>query len=381
MPGGAQVLRDLFLVFVLARVAGELFTRVRQPALLGEILVGVAIGDHALGWVHRGEVLAAIAQIGVVFLLFQVGLENRLSDLRGVGRTAVGVAVSGVAVPFAGGFALLAALGRSRTEALFAGAALVASSSSVAARILADLGRLREAEGQTIVAAAVVDDVLGLLVLAVIAGTARGTFDARGLGVLVAEVIVFVVLTAAVGARVVRGIGPRLSRLRLDEGPFVVAVVACLGLAALAARIGLAGTVGAFLAGMLFAEVRDDYHVSAMIRPVTSFLTPFVFVLTGMEVLPRAFTHGPTLALLGAVLVIAVVGKLVPAALAARRFGARGALIVGTGMVPRAEVGIIVASLGLSAGVVGARLYAVVIAMSALTWVLTPPALRALFRR
>jgi Kef-type K+ transport system membrane component KefB len=118
-----------------------------------------------------------------------------------------------------------------------------------------------------------------------------------------------------------------------------------------------------------------------MIRPVTSFLTPFFFVLTGMEVLPRAFTHGPTLALLGAVLVIAVVGKLVPAALAARRFGARGALIVGTGMVPRAEVGIIVASLGLSAGVVGARLYAVVIAMSALTWVLTPPALRALFRR
>jgi Na+:H+ antiporter len=347
---------------------------------LGEIIVGVVIGTHALGWVRTNDVLTAIAQIGIVFLLFQVGLENRLSDLRGVGTTAAAVAVSGVVIPFLLGFGLLTVLGHSRSEALFAGAALVASSASVAARVIGDLGLLRERESQTILGAAVIDDVLGLLVLAVLAGTTHGRLDAGSVAVLVAEVVLFLVLTAAVGTRVVRRIGPELSRLRLAEGPFVVGVVVCLGLAALASTIGLAGTVGAFLAGMLFAEVREHYDMSAMIRPVTNFLAPFFFVVTGMEVIPRSFTQGPTLALLGAVFVLAVVGKLVPGALSAYRFGPRGALIVGVGMVPRAEVGIIVAALGLASGVVGHRLYAVVLAMSALTWVVAPPVLRHLFR-
>jgi Kef-type K+ transport system membrane component KefB len=141
--GGVTVFRDLFIVFLLARAAGELFARLRQPAILGEILVGVAVGANALGWVRSSDVLQAIAQIGIVFLLFQVGLENRLSDLRGVGGTAATVAVSGVVVPFALGFTLLSALGHSRAEALFAGAALVASSASVAARVIGELGLLR----------------------------------------------------------------------------------------------------------------------------------------------------------------------------------------------------------------------------------------------
>jgi Kef-type K+ transport system membrane component KefB len=353
MTGGATIFRDLFVVFLLARAAGELLERLRQPAILGEVLVGVAIGANGLGWVRSSDVLQAIAQIGIVFLLFEVGLENRLSDLRGVGSTATAVAVSGVVVPFALGFALLASLGYSRAESLFAGAALVASSASVAARVIGDLGQLRRVESQTILGAAVV---------------------------LFVEVAVFLVVTAAIGTRLIRRVGPELRRLRLRDGPFVVGVVVCLGLAALAQRIGLAVTVGAFLAGMVFAEIRDQYEIREMIRPVTNFLTPFFFVVTGMAVRPRSFTEGGTLALLGVVFALAVVGKLVPGALTARRFGRRGALIVGTGMVPRAEVGIIVASLGLTAGVVGRRLYAVVLAMSVLTWIATPPVLERLFR-
>jgi Kef-type K+ transport system membrane component KefB len=380
LPGGIEIFHDLFIVFVVARAAGEIFVRMRQPAILGEILVGVLIGSHVLGWVRSSDILSAFAQIGIVFLLFQVGLENRLSDLGEVGRTAAAVAVSGVVVPFALGFGLLAALGRSRSEALFAGAALVASSASVAARVIGDLGMLRERESQTILGAAVIDDVLGLLVLAVVAETAHGRIGMRSIAVLVAEAAVFLVLVATVGTRVVRRLGPELSRLRLEEGPFVVGVAVCLGLAALAREIGLAGTVGAFLAGMLFAEVREHYDIRETIRPVTNFLTPFFFVVTGMEVVPRAFAQPATLALLGVVFVLAVAGKVIPGAISARRFGRRGALIVGVGMVPRAEVGIIVASLGLTSGVIGHRLYAVVLSMSALTWVATPPVLRSLFR-
>ena len=178
----------------------------------------------------------------------------------------------------------------------------------------------------------------------------------------------------------IRRLGPELRRLHLDEGPFVVGIAICLGFAALARAIGLAGTVGAFLAGTLFAEIREHYDMSATIRPVTNFLAPFFFVVTGMAVVPRSLTEPATLGLLAVVLAVAVVGKLVPGALAARRFGRRGALIVGVGMIPRAEVGIIVASLGLSSGVVGRRLYAVVLAMSMLTWIVSSPVLRRLFR-
>lgn len=379
MPGGIEIFRDLFLVFVLARAAGEVFVRLRQPAILGEVLVGVAIGSNALGWVHESDVLKAIAQIGIVFLLFQVGAENRLSDMRDVGGTAVGVAISGVVVPFVLGFGLLSVLGGSRHEALFAGAALVASSATVAARVIGDLALLRERESRTILGAAVLDDVLGLLVLAIVAETAHGRVDARGIAVLLVEVAVFFVTVATVGTRLIRRLGPELSRLRLEDGPFVVGIATCLGLAALAQAVGLAGTVGAFLAGMLFAEVRDSYDIREKIRPVTNFVAPFFFVVTGMAVVPRTFTHAATVALLALVFAVAVAGKIVPGMISARRFGPRGALIVGVGMVPRAEVGIIVASLGLSSGVIGQRLYSVVLAMSALTWVVTPSALRVLF--
>lgn len=380
MPDGVAVFRDLFIIFLLARTAGEVCIRLRQPPVVGELLVGVLIGGHALGWVQESEVLRAIAEVGVVFLLFEVGLENRLSDLRRVGGVATAVAVSGVIVPFAFGYGLLALLGHSTPEALFAGAALVATSVGVTARVIGDLGLLRERESQVILGAAVIDDVLGLLVLAVVVGTTRGELRTRDLVILLVEVVVFLDLAATVGTRAARWLGPELDRLHLADGHFAVGILVCLGMAALADWIGLAAIVGAFLAGMVFAETRDQYDMAAKIAPVTNFLTPFFFVLTGMAVDPSFFTEPDVLALLGGVFVLAVISKLVPCSLAASRFGRRGALIVGVGMVPRAEVGIIVASLGLSTGTIGREVYGVVVAMSILTALAPPPVLRWLFR-
>lgn len=380
MPDGVAVFRDLFIIFLLARTAGEVCIRLRQPPVVGELLVGVLIGGHALGWVQESEVLRGVAEVGVVFLLFEVGLENRLSDLRRVGGTATGVALAGVVVPFVLGFGLLHLLGHSTSESLFAGAALVATSVGVTARVIGDLGLLRELESQVILGAAVIDDVLGLLVLAIVTGTADGGIRTRDIVILLIEVAVFLGLTATVGTRVARRIGPELNRLHLTDGHFVVGIVVCLGLAALADYIGLAAIVGAFLAGMVFAETRDHYDMEKKIEPVTNFLTPFFFVLTGMAVEPSFFTEPDVLALLGGVFVLAVISKLVPCSLAASRFGRRGALIVGVGMVPRAEVGIIVASLGLSTGTIGREVYGVVVAMSILTALAPPPVLRWLFR-
>ena len=385
-----DILRDLFIIFLLAKSAGEVMIRLHQPPVIGELLVGMLIGAHAFGLVDvpcdgagcppTAEIVEVIAELGVVFLLFEVGLENRFSDLRRVGGTAGMVAASGVIVPFVAGFALLRSLGHPNAESLFMGAAMVATSVGVTARVLGDMGLLRERPSQVILGAAVIDDVLGLLVLAVVAGTTGGDFSVWDIGVLVVEAAVFLVLAATVGTRVVRRVGPTLQRLRLSEGPFTVGIVACLGFAALAGMIGLAAIVGAFLAGMVFAEMRDHYPLERRIEPVTHFLTPFFFVFTGMQVEPGFFTDPPVLILGLAVFGLAIVTKLVPCSLAAWRLGRRNALVVGVGMAPRAEVGIIVASIGLASGTIGPEVYGVVVSMSILTTLASPPFLRVLLR-
>jgi len=381
MHDGANVLRDLFLIFLLARAGGEILVRLKQPAVIGELLVGIAIGPHAFGLVHEGEVLRSIAEVGVVFLLFEVGLENRFSDLRRVGGTASAVALSGVVVPFVFGAGLLLALGHGTNQSVFLGAALVATSVGVTARVFGDLRMLRHQQAQVVLAAAVIDDVLGLLVLAVVTGLAAGGLEAGQFALLLAEAAFFLVFVATVGTRLMRRHGPLLERIRVSDGPFVVGVVVCLGLSALAAQIGLAAIVGAFLAGMVFAETREHYTMEKRIEPVTHFLTPFFFVLTGMAVDPRFFTNPAVVGLGTAVLLVAIVTKVVPCSIAARSLGATRALMVGVGMVPRAEVGIIVASIGLRTGVLGAELYGVVVLMSVLTTLVAPPVLRVLARK
>ena len=381
MHDATQVLYELFLIFLLARLAGELMTRIKQPPVIGELLVGVIAGGHALGLIHGdSEVLQAIAELGVVFLLFEVGLENRFSDLRRVGATAATVAVSGVMVPLAGGFVLMQTFGSDRPESLFVGAAMVATSVGVTARVLSDLGLLREIESRVILGAAVIDDVLGLLILAVVSGVTRGSLSAAGIVVLVLEALFFLVFLATVGTRLMRRHGPLIEKLHLADGPFAVGVIICLGLAALAGTIGLAAIVGAFLAGMVLAETREQFALEERMKPLTSFLAPYFFVLTGSAVDPRSLTRPGVLGVGAAVLAVAIIAKLVPCGLAAARMGRRSALIIGTGMIPRGEVGIIVAAIGLRAGAIGNEVYSIVVLMSVATTLIVPPFLRVLFR-
>jgi Kef-type K+ transport system membrane component KefB len=375
-----RALLDVFLLFVAAKVLGQAFESLRQPAVVGELLAGVLVGPAVLGWVRIGEFHEALAELGVVFLLFLVGLETRFSDLRSVGGTAAAVGVLGVAAPFLLGWGLMLATGHTSVESLFVGTALVATSVGITARVLADLGLLGEPESRVILGAAVIDDILAIVILAIVSGAAAGTVSAPGVIVVVAEAVAFVAFLAVIGTRLMRRYPRWLEAAFPTRHPFSVALMLCLGLSAAAAAAGLAAIIGAFMAGMVLAEARDHYRLEQQMESVNALLVPFFFAVTGARIDLGVFASGSVLGITALLTAAAVVGKLVGGGVGAWRLGPRSALVVGTGMTPRGEVGLIVASLGLAAGTIGREIYAVVVAMSILTTLAAPPALMALLR-
>jgi Kef-type K+ transport system membrane component KefB len=375
-----MVLVELFVLFAAAKVAGELFEHFRQPAVVGELLAGVVVGPHVLGLVGTGDegVLSVVAELGVIILLFTVGLETSVADLRRVGRPAVAVGFLGVVFPFGAGLALMFGLGHGRTDALFVGAAIVATSVGVTARVLRDLRAVRTTAAQVVLGAAVVDDILAILILAVVAGLVQGEFSALSITVLVLEVVAFLAVVLVFGPRATSRLSAVIRIPGVPDSPFLIAVLLTLGLAALSEVIGLAAIIGAFLAGLVF-EFRKE-EVTTQIEPVYEFLVPFFFAITGSQLDPAVFASPSILGLASAVTAIAIVTKLAGGYLGSAGQNRLARLTIGVGMVPRGEVGLIVASLGLSLGL-DSDLFGVVVAMTVVTTLLTPPVLGPLVRR
>ena len=371
------ILTGLFVVLLAAKMGEELFQRLGQPGIVGEILAGVAIGPSVLGLAEPTEALEVFAELGVVFLLFWVGLETRLSEMLEVGRSAAWVGAAGVVLPFAGGLAFAVALGEPTATAIFVGVALVATSVGITSAVLISLGALGGRAAKTILGAAVIDDILAMLLLAVAVGLGEtGEVDLGSLGITVALAVGFVAFFALGGTRLLQRRPRLLHAPRFSESPLLPAVILCLGLAALAAHIGLAAIIGAFLAGMMVAETKEQHPIEGEVAPLYAFFPPFFFAFIGMEVSLGEFADAATLGLLAAVTALAVVTKYVGARIGARGMSRREGHVVGLGMVPRGEVGIIVAGIGASAGVIDAQLFAVIVGMSVLTTLVVPPLLR-----
>ncbi len=393
-----EILFDLFTIFALAKVAGEVFTRIGQPAIVAEVLVGIVIGPHALGLVgtpdgdlislfHEDEeaarealniVFDVIAELGVIILLFFVGLETRLGELMEVRGRALAVGVLGIIFPFALGFTLIYATGREDVEAAFVATAMVATSVGITARVMADIGVIRSQEARIILGAAVVDDILGLLLLAVVSSWGEGDVNVLELGLTALGAAAFVVFAALVGTRVTRHYSIHLERLHVQNAPFIVSMMLMLGLSAMAGTIGLAAIIGAFLAGMMLAEADEQFELERQSRPVYEFLVPFFFVIIGTKVDPDAFTDMEILALALAVTALAIAGKLIGGGLGSR-LPAKSAAIVGVGMVPRGEVGLVAAGIGSGIGAISSDMFSVVVFMSIATTIVAPPVLVRLY--
>lgn len=374
------LLFELFAIFVAAKVIGEIFERLTLPAVLGEILAGVLIGPYALGWIRPSDTLKAISEIGAIFVLFNAGLEVSPRDLIKVGRIAVVVAVAGVIVPFVLGFAYMHWRGDALTESVFVGVAMVATSVGITARVLGDLGVLSSRTAKIILGAAVFDDILGMLLLAVVDGLAESQGVQWGrLGVLAIEAILFALFMIFIGPRILCKLKPSVSRLSTHNAPLIIALMVCLGLSFAAAKIGIAAIIGAFFAGMIFSEYSPEWDLLPRVHAITEFLGPFFFFSIGAQLNVKLF-NGEVLLVASIVTVLAVVSKVAGCGLPLLSEGWNAVLSVGVGMMPRGEVALIVALVGLNSRIVTQSTYAIVVFMTAVTTVLAPPLLRILFR-
>ena len=382
MAHTTEILFGLFIVFLAAQIGAEVAQRLKMPSVVGEIVAGAIIGPSVLGWVQINEPLQVLAEIGAVLLLFSIGLETRVDDLKRVGRLAILVGVIGVIVPFAMGAVWARSSGFPTPQALFVAAAFVATSVGITARVLQELRVLNRLESRVILGAAVIDDILAMLLLGIVSALQVGNgVNVLGLTLVAAQAIAFVVLIAVFGTRLMRRASGVVEKPVNPLSPLTISLVLCLGLAVAASHIGLAAIIGAFLAGMVAGEIRQRHTLEHQLQPITAFLVPFFFVVTGANVQVRQFGNVATLLTLLLVVGLAVVSKLIGCGLGAWSLGRRKALIVGVGMVPRGEVGIIVASLGKQAGVFNDTIYALIIAMSLITSIIAPPILKMLLKR
>ena len=383
MPHVADpLLLELFAIFVWAKVFAEVFERLGLPAVLGEILAGVLLGPYATGLVDPSTTVLAIAEVGAIFLLFTVGLETNPKELIRVGRVSLRVALAGIVVPFVFGFVFIRFIrGHTAHEATFVAAAMVATSVGITARVMGDLHVLRTRVAKIILGAAVFDDILGMILLALVAGlvSVAGVQWVQ-LTVLAVEAVAFAVFMILFGPRLVQRIRPSVERMSTQNAPLILALAICLGLSVAAERIGMAAIIGAFFAGLAFAEYSPEWNLQPRVNAINEFLAPFFFFTMGSRLNLHVFT--PNILLACAIItLLAIAAKLIGCGLPVLKEGWSTAMKVGIGMTPRGEVALIVALVGLQMNMISPPVYGIVIFMTGATTLIAPPLLRYLFRR
>ena len=365
------ILFDLFLIFVSAKLFNYIFQKIHIPPMIGEIAAGLVLGAGGLHLVKETPVLDAFSELGAMMLLFVVGLHTRLKDMLKIGIDATIVATLGVALPMVLGYFFILYTGHRGIEALFVATALVATSVGITARVLKDMELGHTVSAKLILGAAVADDILGLLVLAAVTGETNGSIDVYKILSLFLIVVLFLAGVFLIGSRSIKMLKSRLEKMKLEKNEFILSMTVLLGLSFLTSYIGMASIVGAFFAGLLMAEL-EDRHLGDMFDSIYEFLVPFFFVMIGMKIQPHLLFSSSILLIAAVYTMIAIAGKYIGCGLGAFRYGFGVMNFVGLGMIPRGEVGMIVALIGLNMGVISSKVYAIIIFMVVVTTLITP---------
>jgi Kef-type K+ transport system membrane component KefB len=388
----------IFVAFLAAKIGGEIMERLRMPAVTGELVAGIILGPTLLNLItSQDSFFDVLAQLGATFLLFSVGMETKLAELKKVGVTATAVAILGVLVPFILGYYVSIFMFASSIEAMFIGASLAATSVGITARVLEDMGMIHSQEAKIILGAAVFDDILGMIVLTLVGGVAAGKLSYLNLVIVIGESLCFVAIIVMLGTRIVRyASGKRevrfagtaggawavhystrafhrdnwFDKLVQRQAPFVVILIVIFGLSAMASEVGLAAIIGAFFAGLIFSDTKETYELEQKFEPLNVLLVPFFFVVMGARVDLRNMVDVVPFAIV--ITVIAILGKLIGCSLGAIKKGEKSALIIGAGMVPRGEVGIVVAMMGLTMATISLNTYSIIILVSLATTLYAP---------
>lgn len=398
------VLLGIAVMLLVAKLGGELFERINQPAVLGELIGGILIGNMVLlGFsfaepLKTNQVIAAIAEAGVIILLFEVGLQSDLKEMMAVGWSSLLVAVLGVIAPFLLGWGVSAYFipDESPLVHIFIGATLCATSVGITARVFKDLGKLASRPARIILGAAVIDDVLGLIILAVVAGAIRataigGALSAMAVVSIAGKAIAFLIGSLLLGRFIVPRLLGRAGRLRSEGVLLTLAVSFCLFLSWVSSQVGLAPIVGAFAAGLVLDEVhykpahaRKHRDLNDLLQPFSLVLVPIFFALMGMKVDLHFFGRLDMMGFAIALTLAAIIGKQICSLGVLERGTNR--LAIGLGMIPRGEVGLIFAGIGatlmlpdavgVSKPVISSSTFGVVVIMVIITTLVTPPLLK-----
>ena len=395
----APLVLALAVILIAAKLGGELATRLGQPAVLGELAFGVLLGNvHFIGLgafdhYKTDPMVDMISRLGVIILLFAVGLESTVAQMMAVGLSSLLVATIGVAAPFALGWGVGAWLlpDASPYVHAFLGATLTATSVGITARVLQDLGKSKSPEARIILGAAVIDDVMGLVILAVVAGAIAAAASGQSLSygslsLILVKAVVFLVGALAIGVRLSPHAFRLASRLKARGVLLALALSWCFLLSWLASVIELAPIVGAFAAGLVLESVhyrdfvdKGEHDLEELVAPIASFLVPVFFVVMGMRTDLRSFADTRVLGLAAALTLAAVIGKQVCGLAVVG--GGVDRMTVGLGMIPRGEVGLIFANMGTALVLAGTPiitppLYSAIVVMVIVTTLVTPPALK-----
>jgi len=371
----AEWILELAVILLAAKLGGEIFNRLKQSPMLGEILAGVIIGPSIFGLFHESTILEIFAEIGIIFMIFMLGLETKVAHLRRVGARAAVIAGAGIAVPFLAGWIMGRAMGVSWQGALFFGAILTATSVAITARTLMDMDLTRSKLAQTILAAAVIDDIAGLLVLAVVL-TLTGAGGQDGIGMTVAKGAFYLLVVFPFFWFAVPPLTRWLRRLEGEGALFVMILGLTFLFSYLAQLAGLATIVGAFLIGLIFGKTAEGPAIQEQVEPIYYFMAPIFFVSIGMSVHLDQLWSAIVFALVFSAIAIAtkVIGGIIGGV--ASRMSLSSAVIIGIGMIPRGEVGLIVANLGLDGGIIDHKTFSAAAFMSVATILVTPTLLK-----
>jgi Kef-type K+ transport system membrane component KefB len=371
-----RILLDLTIILIVAKVAAEVSDRIRVPAVIGEIIAGILIGPSVLGLVNTSDMLFFLAELGVILLLIQVGLETDIVELKSVGRASILVAIIGVVLPMVLGFGASSMLGESVNTSLFVGAALTATSIGITARVFGDLRALATIEARTVLGAAVIDDVLGLIILTVVTRIVeQGSVGIGTIASTIGLAIGFLAVTSTVGFTIFPLLFARIAQgARSTSTVSVVAIGIALGFSVLADKANLAPIIGAFVAGLALRRIAAHERVERDVSSIAQIFVPIFFLNIGISTDISAMADARVI---GVALVLSAIAIVAKVGTALGVIGSRGdKWTIGFGMLPRGEVGLIFASIGLSVGALSEELYGSLLVVVLVTTLIAPPLLR-----